>query len=728
MGGDVVHVRDLGLPAAVVAILESQGYGELWPSQAEAVPIALAGENLVLAVPTASGKSLVAYLALVQRALAGAKGIYIVPLRALASEKYEDLKAFEPAGLRVAISTGDLDATDPWLSRADIVVCTSEKADALLRHRAEWIDRVGTIVADEVHLVHDPERGPTLEVLLARFRAINPRAQLIALSATIRNSGDVADWLSARHVRSDWRPVALREGVLYGKAVRFVDGEQREIPDIPDREADAVERLVHDSVAGGGQCLVFVNTRKSTESVAEKLRPVVSRLLKTEESTLLSADAAGDVEERSGLDAKVERCVRSGVAFHHAGLTNAQRQRIEKAFKQGVLKAIVATPTLAAGVNLPARRVIVRDLWRYDAGVGNAPIPVLEYKQMAGRAGRPRYDRVGEAICVAKNWDQRVRILEEYLLADPETITSKLGAESALRTHLLAGIAMGFTPDEQAVIEFLQGTFLWREQESWVLEARVADVLRFLREEGFVEPGAKLRATLFGKRTSDLYIDPVTAVKMRDALQAAAGGRRKPSAIGWLHAACATPDMRPLYLRRGDDWIESAAVEHEGELLVPLPVGSDFEWFLSELKTAFLLHDWIDEATMDKIERKYEVYPGDLHQKVDTAEWLVHALKELAHLFHRDGLPELSELHVRVKHGIRRELLPLIRLTGVGRVRARALHAAGFTTLAELRRAPLATLTRVPGVGPGLAASIVKELGRAKDAEDPVHAYGGDRA
>ena len=142
---------------------KNQGIVEFYPPQAEALPYALRGEHLVLSIPTAAGKSLVAYLAIVQRLKnEGGKAFYIVPLRALAREKYEDLKAFETLGLKIGISTGDLDESDVRLSKYDIIVCTSEKADSLLRHGLHWIDKIKVLVIDEIHLIHDPTRGPTL--------------------------------------------------------------------------------------------------------------------------------------------------------------------------------------------------------------------------------------------------------------------------------------------------------------------------------------------------------------------------------------------------------------------------------------------------------------------------------------------------------------------------------------------------------------------------------------
>ncbi|HEC94544.1 MAG TPA: DEAD/DEAH box helicase, partial [Thermoplasmatales archaeon] len=319
-----------GLPVDPILkeILTEQGIEELYPPQKEALPIALSGKDLVLAVPTAAGKSLVAYLAIVNKLLReGGKALYIVPLRALAREKYEDLCAFKKTGLRVGISTGDLAESSSYLSRYDVVVCTSEKADSLLRHGAGWLSKLLIIVVDEIHLLHDPSRGPTLEVVIARFRKMNPDVQILALSATIKNAEDIAAWLDAELVTSEWRPVQLKEGVFYRNMVEFVDGTTKEIQEYDSN--GAIPALVLDSLSDGGQVLVFVNTRKSTVSLAHKLALSVNKLLSDKERKILqtySKKILTSTQESVPLSEELAKCVQNGVAFHHAGLTGEQRR------------------------------------------------------------------------------------------------------------------------------------------------------------------------------------------------------------------------------------------------------------------------------------------------------------------------------------------------------------------------------------------------------------------
>ncbi|MCD6468258.1 MAG: DEAD/DEAH box helicase [Thermoplasmata archaeon] len=713
-------MQSLNLDAMLQEILSEQGIDELYPPQKKALPMVLNGRDLVLAVPTAAGKSLVAYLAIVNKLLKeGGKALYIVPLRALAREKFEDLRAFKKTGLKVGVSTGDLAESSSYLSRYDMVVCTSEKADSLLRHGANWLSHVSILVVDEIHLLHDPSRGPTLEVVIARFKRMNPNIQVVALSATIQNADEIASWLNAELVTSDWRPVQLKEGVFYRDNIEFIDGTVKEVR--TNKKDGVIPALVLDSISEGGQVLVFVNTRKSTVSLASKLSTFVEKTLSDDEKKLLQKNAEqilSSTQEVIPLSEKLAYCIGRGVAFHHAGLSSEQRRMVEDSFKQRMLKCIVATPTLAAGVNIPARRVIIRDLWRYDPNFGMQLIPVLEYKQQAGRAGRPRYDSYGEAVVIARNPEQKKRIIESYLLAEPEPIFSKLGMESALRIHLLSAIVSSFAFDRESIYSFMRSTFYAHQSDVGFLGDEIENVLSFLEEHGFIETfDGRFQATLFGSKTSSLYVDPVTALQLKRALENTMV--REVSPFAFLQVVCATPDLRSVYLKQGDDWVEESVDRFKHTLLLPVPNAgdADYEWFLSDYKTAMLLEDWINEVPEAKISSRYGVGPGDIHVIVETAEWLLHAMRELARLYRFDVVPDLTNLILRVRHGCKKDLLNLISLKGVGRVRARALYNAGFTTISSLHGISVDRLARVPGIGVRVASSIKKQIGENIEGE-----------
>jgi len=215
----------LPIPPQVKEVMYERHIEKLWPPQVESIKAGLLdGESMTVSAPTSSGKTLIAELMITKVLLEkGGKALYLVPLRALAAQKLEELKKWERLGIRVASSTGDFDRYDKWLADYDIVVLTYEKCDSILRRRAteSWVTETNVVVADEVHLVGDRSRGPPLEVVLTRLKKINPEIRFLSLSATISNASQIARWLSSKLVVSDWRPVPLKQGVYYG-GLKFI--------------------------------------------------------------------------------------------------------------------------------------------------------------------------------------------------------------------------------------------------------------------------------------------------------------------------------------------------------------------------------------------------------------------------------------------------------------------------------------------------------------------------
>ncbi len=716
---DRVALDRLPIDPAVVPILQREGIVSLYPPQAAAIPVVMKGANLLLACPTASGKSLVAYLALLRAARAGRTGLYLVPLRALAHEKHEELQAFADLGVRVGISIGDFDLPPQALERLDLLVATSEKADSLLRKGSPWLDRLGVVVADEVHLLRDPDRGPTLEVTLTRLKRNRPDLQIVALSATVGNAREVADWLQAETIESDFRPVPLRSGVYHDGRILFTDLSTREIRG----PGDPVPRLVRTVLEEGGQALVFVNTRRSSEQLAQALAPTVRAALSREERSAAEEIAAGlggtGEEETEGMR-RLSGQLPSGVAFHNASLTNPERRLVEHAFRDRVLKVLVATPTLAAGINLPARRVIVRDTTRYDDRLGlQAPIPAIEVQQMCGRAGRPRFDPVGEAVLLARSPEEEERYLDQYLSAPPEEVRSRLAAEPALRMHLLALVASGEVSTESALEEFFRATFYGHTLPLAELTDKVRSVRAFLETHEFLDPGPSLRATRFGSLTSELYLDPMSALVLRRALERAPLGVRP---FPLLAAIAATPDLPPLFLRRGEESeMLGRFSDEEAELLAKPeeePVSLPLELFLASLKTAMVLESWIDETPIVDLTERFGIGAGDLRSKVEDADWLLFGASRLATFFNRRVARAVDDLSLRVRYGVREELLDLVRVRGIGRVRSRALYSAGIVDRDQLRATSLDQLEQVLR-SRKLAESIAREVEHPRAPKGP---------
>ena len=499
-------VSSIGLPDDFANfITEEWGIESLHPPQAEAIPSILSGKNTMLCIPTASGKSLVAYIGIINQLKTvnpGSRGVYIVPLKALANEKLEELKQIgDHLGLKIGLGIGDAPSEARQIDDCDILVCTSEKLDSLMRSKSEVLRRVSVVVADEFHLLNDSHRGPTMEINLARIRHLLPESQIITLSATVGNSQDLADWLDSDLIVSQWRPVSLEYSTLAEldlepRAIQKTElsttsdlGAPRTLEGPKSHVAWAALQDVH---GDDGQLLVFVSSRRSAQSEAKKLGQRMQKYLAKKDPEILSK--LKELSQKlarnsnSAMGDALAECVKGGVAFHHAGLIHSQRTEIENAFKNRLLFCLTATPTLAAGVNLPARRVLVRDLKRFDDGMSRL-LPVMEVRQMLGRAGRPRYDPIGEAWLACKGGDPRQvadEIADRYIHGPVEDITSKLAAEPAMRFHLLSSIATGGLHSRRAIGEFFAGTYLGHSQTNSYLQENIDSMLRWLVEKRFV--------------------------------------------------------------------------------------------------------------------------------------------------------------------------------------------------------------------------------------------------
>jgi helicase len=335
---------------------------------------------------------------------------------------------------------------------------------------------------------------------------------------------------------------------------------------------------------------------------------------------------------------------------------------------------------------------------------------------MAGRAGRPKYDKVGEAILIAKTSDEADYLMEGYVLAKPERIWSRLAVEKIIRGHVLATVASDFARSEQGIYEFFAKTFYAYQYDVKAIRGIIAKILRYLYEEEMIGiDGNEIYATKFGKRISELYIDPVSGVVIREALK---NKPKEATDFGLLHLISHMPDMGPVirpYAREVDP-LALTLEEHREELFTEVPNQWDdhfaFEQFLGEIKTASVMKSWIEEISEENLIRQFNVQPGDLYRIIENAKWLLHATDELARLFgSKDLLPLTSELVERVSKGIKKELLPIVRLEGVGRVRGRIMYNSGYHSIEDVKRASIEDLTNLPLVGPRLAKKIKEQVG-----------------
>jgi helicase len=698
----------------VKTLVDNLGYPSLYPPQQMAIERGiLDGKNILVTTPTASGKTLIAMMAIVKAIERGLKAIYLTPLRALASEKYDDLKILERLDLgsgrkiKVAVATGDYDSSGKELASADVVVLTNEKMDTLFRHNAEWLGDVGLFVSDEVHLLGDRERGPTLEMMLTKIRRHYTQAQIVALSATVANSDEIAGWLACELVESNWRPTKLVEGVYEYRTVKMSDGTKFQVDS---SDASSAVDIAIDSLDGGGQALIFAETRKRAASLAAKAAEGVYRRLDkaTKEQAARASSEILDRGDDSELTKTLAQLVAKGVAFHHAGLGSSSREVVEDSFKKGVIRLLTATPTLAAGVNLPARRVVIASILRYDSDYGGSmPISILEYKQLCGRAGRPKYDTAGEAIIVSESGVNAEELYDHYVLGSPEPIRSQLSSDRAVRFHLLATIATVPGMKKPGIHELFASTLFAQQYKEATVSFKVDSALEYLEQEELVKlKNDRYIATEFGRRTSLLYIDPATAVAFRDALERTEridGGKHT---LGFLHLISSSPDFYPKLPLRKKDYEELSLLIQgcTSELLYQI---SEYDCS----RSFWALCEWIEETGDKVLSDSMGVEPGDMFRIKELSEWLAYSLYEVAKLLRReDLLPELYNLRIRIRYGVKEELLPLVALEGIGRVRARALYSAGLTDVNKIAKAPQAKLAAIPKIGPAVAEKLKDQL------------------
>ena len=708
-----MNIDRLELPDAAINFLKSQGFDKLYPPQADSVKSGLLdGKSILVSAPTASGKTLIAMLAMLSY-ISKNKGkvIYLSPLRALAAEKFSEFKKLEKISLgnkvKVAISTGDFENIEKNLEKSNVLILTNEKMDSIIRHSAEWVDEIGLVISDEVHLIGDENRGPTLEMILTQLKLLDTNPQIVGLSATITNSDEIADWLGCKLVKNDWRPVPLSEGVCDGGEVIMNDGKTFEVE--RSLRGTPIDLGVQ-SVQQGGQSLVFAETRARSKSLATKAADVISLMLEKKEITQLEKTSKKILSENehTELVKTLALLVKKGVAFHHAGLNQKCREVIETEFRKGMIKLLSSTPTLAAGVNLPARRVVISNVNRYNAKVGaNRPISILEYKQLCGRAGRPQYDDYGESIIVGNGNTED--LMDYYINGEPEPIVSKITDDKSLRTHILSVIVTHPGIKKEEILEFFLQTLGGLQSRKPTIKFAIDISLRFLSSKFLIiKKGERYAATEFGKKTSMLYIDPLTATYFRDSIENVSKERKHT--FGYLHLITNCEEFFPKFSLRQKDY-ESASLMIENNSLELLEPISEYDCSRSLLA----LQSWITESTELSLSDNLGIESGDMHRMAENADWLTYCLREISkHVERVDLLEELDNLRKRVVYGIRDELLDLVKVKGIGRVRSRILYKHGIKNLDDLGKIPVNKLGEIDKIGSIIADNLKAELRKVR--------------
>lgn len=644
--------------------------------------------NYIISIPTASGKTVLGILPALKTILNGGKAIYAAPLLSIQNEKVKEFKAFEEHGIKVGKHP----------SNSDLSVMVFESFDALTRFSWNVLREVDTLIIDEFHMIGEYSRGPTLESAITRAKIINPSLRIIALSATLKNIDEIEQWLGGKTVEHNYRPVPLNKEVL--------DAEMFNTKN----KNDVIVKIVEKAIEDNSQALSFVSTRRFTESLATYVAKKIDKKTTKEQKQKFKqvADKLLEVPKKKGslpttTCLKLAEAAEKGVVFHHAGLFNEQKEIIEDEFRKGNILMITATPSLMYGVNLPSKYVVIRDHTRWTSN-GPASIPVFDYEQMSGRAGRPQYDDVGYSYLIAKTMDEAFDLEARYVNGEIELTNSKLiDNKDAIYKQIIAQIASSLSKNLDDLNDFFGKTLYGFQMKNnpsmsmfaqdslnWELES----ALEFLLQNGIIRATPEgLKTTDFGNLIAKSNYAVETAVKIKEYVST----MEKLNPAEMIYALAETPDL-PLISFKGRKSKDPVRDKLSECGLFAVDIGNPEA-------TAVSLIEWINERNEYEIENAYNVYSASTRRSAYEASRLVKFAKNtLEVLGNYSNLKDMDYLSARLYYGVKEDIIPLVvGVKRLGRKRARLLMKTFGDNLSE---ASEKDLQKVEGIGPKLAGKV----------------------
>lgn len=760
------------LPSEICHIYKNKGISELYPWQVDCLRTdgVMQNRNLVYCASTSAGKSFVAEILMLRRVISTGKvALLVLPYVSICAEKAEHLEVLlEPLGWHVRSYYGNQGGgTLP--KDTSIVVCTIEKANSLINRMLEEgrLSEVGIIVIDELHMVGDQSRGYLLELMLTKLRYAagegnsdshsgeSPGAssgiktdaaglQIVGMSATMPNVAAVADWLQAALYQTDFRPIPLEEYIkvgntIYDKKMEVVRTISR-AADIGGKDPDHIVQLCNEIVQEGHSVLLFCSSRKGCESTARH----VSRYLQKYSVNVGINDLNGLVDVTSaiealrkcpaGLDPILGETLPCGVAYHHAGLTVEEREIIETCYRKGFLRVLTATSTLAAGVNLPARRVIFR-----QPRIGRDFIDGTRYRQMAGRAGRTGIDTKGESVLICKH--EEIKRVMGLLNESCPPLQSCLSEDKNGMTHaILEVVAGGIVQTANDIHRYVRCTLLNSTKPFQDVVRSAQDSLRWLCHRKFLEWSEETKlysTTPLGRAAFGSSLCPEESLIVLDDLSRAREGFVLASDLHLVYLV--TPvnvDVEPDWELYYERFMELSILDQsvgkrigvEEPFLMRMAHGGPMRFNKSRENTKGLNGKFShrsgikksqmlsDEETIRVCKRFYvalilsrlvqEAPVKEVCEAFKVARGMVQALQENAGRFasmvslfcERLGWHDLeglvSKFQNRVSFGVRAEIVELTTIPYVKGSRARALYKAGLRTPLAIAEAAIPEIVK----------------------------------
>uniref|UniRef100_F6VII6 Helicase, POLQ like n=1 Tax=Equus caballus TaxID=9796 RepID=F6VII6_HORSE len=675
-------------------------------------------KNLIYSLPTSGGKTLVAEILMLQELLCRRKDVLmILPYVAIVQEKISGLSSFGvELGFFVEEYAGSKGRFPPIKRREkkSLYIATIEKGHSLVNSLIETgrIGSLGLVVVDELHMIGEGSRGAILEMTLAKILYTSKTTQIIGMSATLSNVEDLQEFLQAEYYTSQFRPVELKEYLKINDAIYEVDSKAENgmtfsrvlgykySDTLKKMDPDHLVALVTE-VIPNYSCLVFCPTKKNCENVAEMICKILSKdCLKHREKE--KQEVIQNLKNLSGgsLCPVLKRTIPFGVAYHHSGLTSEERKLLEEAYSTGVLCLFTCTSTLAAGVNLPARRVILRAPY-----VAKEFLKRNQYKQMIGRAGRAGIDSTGESILILQEKDKQ-KVLE--LISRPlENCYSHLVQEftKGIQTLFLSLIGLKIATNLDDIYHFMSGTFFGVQQKILLKEKTLWDItvdsLRYLTEKGLLQKDTIL--------TEKGLLQKDTICKSEEEFQYSfqITNLGRASFKGTIDLAYC--DVLYRDLKKGLEGLVLESLLHLIYLTTPYDMASqcDPDWMIyfrqkvdkgivNRLYLSFVLFTLLKETNIWSVSEKFNMPRGYVQNLLTAAasfsSCVLHFCEELEEFWVYRVL--LVELTKKLTYCVKAELIPLMEVTGVLEARAKQLYSAGYKSLMHLANANPEVLIR----------------------------------
>ncbi|KAM9330528.1 helicase POLQ-like [Gastrophryne carolinensis] len=731
---DISSTIDLGpfygLPSKVKDLIEQhRGIKALYDWQHTCLTLDSLSQrkNLIYSLPTSGGKTLVAEIVMLQELLCRKKDVLmILPYVAIVQEKVRGLSSF---GIELEFLieeyAGSKGRFPPIKRRAkkSLYIATIEKGHSLVNSLIEAgrISDLGLVVVDELHMLSEGSRGAILEITLAKLLFTSVTTQIIGMSATLNNVDELQKFLKAEYYTDNFRPVELKEYVKLRDSIYEVDNKAENnltfsralnykySSNMLRLDPDHVIALVTE-VIPNHSCLVFCPTKKNCENVAELICKYLNKhyLSHREAEKKILLDDLKNTGNGT-LCCVLKKTIPYGIAYHHSGLTSDERKLVEEAYSAGVLCLLTCTSTLAAGVNLPARRVILRAPY-----VAKDFLKRAQYKQMIGRAGRAGIDSAGESILIIQDKDKAM--VQELVSKPMENCYSNLMHDNGkgFQSLLLSLIGLKIARTAEEIYHFAGYTFFSVQQHHLCTDKSLWDItkesLEMLASKGLIcskqqSDQLVLEVTRLGQATYKGSIDLSYSDVLYSDLNKGLEGLVLQSHLHLLYlvtpydmVAQCNPDWM-LYFRQFNllDLVDQKVAGNVGvpeSFLARKASGHTVkkcadDRVVNRLYLSFVLYALMKELDIWCVSTKFNMPRGFIQNLLNSSasfsSCVLHFCEELDEFWAYKAL--LQDVTKKLSYCVKSELIPLMEVAGVLEARAKQLYNAGYTTLAHLANA-----------------------------------------